>query len=1104
LEPNGYTVLPAKDEREAIEFSRKEVVHLAVIDIRLVNDQDQEDWSGLHLADRLDPSISKIILTGHRFDDATALVRRVLGPDDRGQVMAADFVLKREGPEKLLEAIRSAFQNRIRLNTNLLITMSKRLTWRTLVEQLNLVRDRSEDEKLKAEEVIESLTCSLFFEANAVHFLRTTPGYGSSTVALVRPAFEGAWGTELAVKFGPRESIAQEVANYKQWVNPFAGIRSTQLQEGPVWSREMGAIAYKFVGENMKLVADFGAYYTARETSDTDVLATLENLFKRSCEKWYQSTRPPTEPERKRLDLWYREQLNLLNAAAVDKLHRAFNSLLERNNSKHGEFRILEDGLLSVRLNERGPLTLPNPIHFAFDDKSGDRLGDLFPTPSKVAITHGDLHASNVLVGKSGETWLIDFHRTGWGPALRDFAEMESNIKFDLLEDGSLRARYDLERVLLFPRTLNEPLSPVSNLSPKHLRALAAIQRLREMAWSLTDTESTHEYYVGLLFLALKRISGSTSSSGGERDNTVAKYHALLSAAMICQILGQWEQLPPWQVSNTTLGRQFFKRADFDTTNEGSDLIVSKRASPEWRTYGDMFVKCVEDKKATKDDVLYMEGKLQESSSEGGIGFLVHSGGLAKGAPRQIWQARKKRSVIIPLYVPRMRQAMERGDSEECYRQLVDLKRTWGIMTDPYEWLDATSDPQWFVGRGNLIEQIVAHIESKGTRPVLVYGMRRSGKTALLNQVELRCQEKGFPTARWIARKGVGYEIILYNFIADLVTHAGRMYPDAKLPPQAEVKDYQENPTRAFRQDLQQLSKAIRGHRGDHARLVLLIDEMDISNFFPWQRDPDEDYERYCFLFQTLKEVIESPGQSSLSLVFAAEHFWIDEIDRFPHNSRFQNPMYSRFLRRPLAFLSSDDTAEMVTLLGELVGLEFSVDSLERIYSETCGHPQVIRWLGSCIWRLREGRGDKDGVSSDRESRRDEDRVTSKTVDSAIDLCLYGPDGESYRNHFEQVFWWNALSPNVREDQQVLAELATRPEYPVEELYREEVLRKSRLTRASIESATDRSVELGVIERSQHTGQQAYHLTIPLYWRWIRSEKLGIIEPTVEMSDAGS
>ncbi len=48
-------------------------------------------------------------------------------------------------------------------------------------------------------------------------------------------------------------------------------------------------------------------------------------------------------------------------------------------------------------------------------------------------------------------------------------------------------------------------------------------------------------------------------------------------------------------------------------------------------------------------------------------------------------------------------------------------------------------------------------------------------------------------------------------------------------------------------------------------KLVLLIDEVDINNFFPWEGDREEHYQRYCDLFQTLKEVTETVGEKPRS-----------------------------------------------------------------------------------------------------------------------------------------------------------------------------------------------------------------------------------------------
>ena len=107
------------------------------------------------------------------------------------------------------------------------------------------------------------------------------------------------------------------------------------------------------------------------------------------------------------------------------------------------------DDTLELSVEQRPALSLPNPFAFAFRQKTSQHGSDFFPPPSLVAITHGDLHGGNVLVRERGGTWLIDFYKTRRGPALRDFAELECDIKFDRVETNSLRVRHDLEAVRL-------------------------------------------------------------------------------------------------------------------------------------------------------------------------------------------------------------------------------------------------------------------------------------------------------------------------------------------------------------------------------------------------------------------------------------------------------------------------------------------------------------------------------------------------------------------------------------------------------------------------------------------------------------------------------
>lgn len=539
VEPYYYNVFIALDEEEALEQCQKEIVHAAVIDIVLHKNQD-DDRSGLELAKKLDSSIAKVILTGWSHFDMSELIMKILGPDE-GELNADGFVRKGQDPDELAKKIKSAL-NRMRLNLNLEIVMEKPFDWHMLVNQIKIFREKSDIEKEKATEVLKDLTRRLFKSADAVRFLRITAGHSSCAVVMAQPTERKASGEIWAVKFGPRGIIDKEVENYRKYVEPLAGIRSTRLMEGgAVYSREMAAIAYKYIGDEEESVRDFAAYFKQPRVGVEKLSKTIDYLFKTTCKRWYENEniRVPDEDEKVPLDQFYRNQLNMLEVDHLRELETKFSGLLAVK--PHGqEFKLQDQGMLRVDIERRNVLTLPNPITFAFSDKSSLSGSDFFGPPTKLAITHGDLHASNILVSKAGNTWLIDFYKTGWGPALRDFAELESDIKFDRLESNSLRVRYDLEQMLLSPTTLMPKEGFTSTLGTQAsslTRVATTIKRLRELASELTDTEDLREYYTGLLFYALKRIAGFTSASGIQEKNVIAQYHAILSAALICDKL---------------------------------------------------------------------------------------------------------------------------------------------------------------------------------------------------------------------------------------------------------------------------------------------------------------------------------------------------------------------------------------------------------------------------------------------------------------------------------------------------------------------------------------------------------------------------------------
>lgn len=107
LEREGYDVVSAFSRREARGRLEQADVDLAVIDIRLINDDDEKDISGLELARELGGSLPVIILTGHHSEE---YMRQALGPQFDGTRIAYDFLAKELGPVALISAIRRSLE----------------------------------------------------------------------------------------------------------------------------------------------------------------------------------------------------------------------------------------------------------------------------------------------------------------------------------------------------------------------------------------------------------------------------------------------------------------------------------------------------------------------------------------------------------------------------------------------------------------------------------------------------------------------------------------------------------------------------------------------------------------------------------------------------------------------------------------------------------------------------------------------------------------------------------------------------------------------------------------------------------------------------------
>jgi hypothetical protein len=323
----------------------------------------------------------------------------------------------------------------------------------------------------------------------------------------------GGVGQPFIVKIGRRDKTATEEANYRKHVEPFlVGNRATQLSAQ--YSPHLGALKYTLAGTPAIDVVEFEQFYEHHTASE--IIGVLNNLFRMTCAPWYEGH---TAPELKSLRDLYLEAFNL---------QRQPSRLPNEIKSFYPEF-----DPHARTLSWLGQ-TLLNPLHWLEDN-------DPSVMPVRRSITHGDLHASNILIDKAGNCFLIDFYRTAHSHILRDFIELETDIKFRLMGDLTSEEFAPLEETLIELQHPAQALALPVGLPETAQKAAHIIAGLRAEAWRLLDalqSDVSHiqrEYLTSLLMgtLNILRLRHYKETPALQPRRTLA----LLSAAMICQQL---------------------------------------------------------------------------------------------------------------------------------------------------------------------------------------------------------------------------------------------------------------------------------------------------------------------------------------------------------------------------------------------------------------------------------------------------------------------------------------------------------------------------------------------------------------------------------------
>ncbi len=314
-EPVVVEVDGAELPDQALRLAAEQRCPIALVDLRLVEDHDRSDISGLELVRRL-PYTKAIVITGY---DSTPMVRLAIQ-----QYGAASFVGKGEAPEVLRTEL-NAVADSLCLCGN-----GPEVQWQRGLSSAAVRDEMFPDQPGIPADEPEALIRLLFKDKPWVRLTMITAGNGGSGAERVSPSVNASlrrksrvFIAEIAgeralqvVKLARTEKIERERENYRRYVEAGSDALRRPELTGAALLWDMGAIAYRLVG--FEHLAEgkgqvFARFY--RRTADpATIIAPLRDFF--SYAAWGD---------------WYRgPHVQVLQGTLVDAYDRSWDQALSR------------------------------------------------------------------------------------------------------------------------------------------------------------------------------------------------------------------------------------------------------------------------------------------------------------------------------------------------------------------------------------------------------------------------------------------------------------------------------------------------------------------------------------------------------------------------------------------------------------------------------------------------------------------------------------------------------------------------------------------------------------------------------------------------------
>jgi CheY-like chemotaxis protein len=484
------------DARHKVRENR---CQLALVDLRLIDDLDEEDVSGLRLIPKIKPAVSLII-------SASVDIANVRLSDEIG---AASYIGKGEGPKVLKEKLEReagklcASRRKISIEPDGILDHISN----TLCEKI----------PIDYHDQIVDVFVRLFPNAKNLRLERL----GTKEAATVpRPKsvilkVQEDGKQPVIVKLARAHKMSIEVERFQSYVEGYLKGYFHPLLSNPIILWDIGGAIYTSLGSTDSHT--FSRYYT--EASINDIEYSLTHFFHETWSPLYE------KPKKCKNISLFEEYCKVWGEEWYDRVcnYRTPNPRDAMGNE----------------LTEK--IVPPDPFAWLKENIGDEAAEDKSITSnSALAVTHGDLHGDNLLIDDHGNAWVIDFERSGEGHILQDFVELEGDIINRLISSSkNLPSFYQLCVYVTQNTELKELEDNYHTTDAEVKKITQTISILRKLARETSGISDARQYLLGLLFNTLFRVTLIKNPV-----NKLSHHRALMLASIICHRLDHWND--PW------------------------------------------------------------------------------------------------------------------------------------------------------------------------------------------------------------------------------------------------------------------------------------------------------------------------------------------------------------------------------------------------------------------------------------------------------------------------------------------------------------------------------------------------------------------------------